>query len=137
MLEMRLKEIREEFEQFEDSFSQYAFLVELSAYVPPEQPDLTIEANRFKGCQSQVWLTMHAENGIFQMKATSDTLILRGLLYVMMELYNGCTLTEIAEHPIDLLSACGIERHFTSERTIGIRGITEKIYEFCQNPQTF
>lgn len=137
MLEMRLKEIREEFEQFEDSFSQYAFLVELSAYVPHDQPDLTTDAHLYKGCQSQVWLAMSSENGIFQMKATSDTLILRGLLYVMMELYNGCTLAEIAEHPIDLLSACGIEGHFTSERTIGIRGITEKIFEFCQNPQTF
>lgn len=129
----RMEEIRKEINQFEDSFTQYAFLVELSAYVPANQPDLMTDEHLYDGCQSRVWLKMNIENGIFYIKSTSDTLIIRGILYIMMELYNGCPVSEILSHPVDLLSVCGIEEHFTSERTIGIRGITKKIHDFCSN----
>ena len=134
MLNERLKNIRDELNQFEDGFSRYAFLVELSAYVSPHQPDLMNDENLYEGCQSRVWIQMENHDGRFQMKATSDTLIIRGILYVMMELYNGCPLNEIAASQIDFLRDCGVEEHFSSERAVGIRGINQWIRCFCANP---
>ena len=72
MIEERIKEIKEELNAFDDELMKYSFLVELSAYVDPDQPELMTEENRYHGCQSQVWVHYRIENGKFFMSATSD-----------------------------------------------------------------
>ena len=56
MLDDRIREIREELNAFEDEFLRYSFLVELSSYVPADQPELMKDENLHRGCQSRVWL---------------------------------------------------------------------------------
>lgn len=137
MLQERLNEIRTELGQFEDDFSQYAFLVELSALNGCASPELMQEQYLFRGCQSQVWLRMQVDAaGLFSLEATSDTALLRGLLYVMMQLLNGCPAAEIAASDFDLLSTCGISGHFNSTRTVGIREIQQAIRDVCTTVQT-
>ena len=131
MIEERLKEIREELNAFDDEFMKYSFLAELSSYVKPDQPDLMKEEYRHPGCQSQVWIRFRLDDGLFYMDAMSDTLIIRGVLYVMMELYNGLSPDEITARKIDFLSECGMSQHFTSTRTSGIRSIADAVYEWC------
>lgn len=89
MLKERLAEMREELDSFDDEFAKYSFLVELSAYVSPRQEDLMQDAYLQRGCQSKVWLRCACDEGVFCMRATSDTLIIRGVLYILQELYNG------------------------------------------------
>lgn len=135
MLLERLEEIRAELGQFGDSFSQYSFLIELSALNNCAKADLMTEQNLFRGCQSQVWLRMHITDGAFFLEATSDTALLRGLLYVMMQLFNGCPAQEIALAEFDFLRCCGIDGHFTSQRTSGVNGILQNIRSYCTTAQ--
>ena len=132
MIEKRLEEIRKELNAFDDDLMKYSFLVELSAYVKPDQPDLMKEENLHHGCQSQVWIRYRITDGKFYMNATSDTLIIRGVLYVMMELFNGLTPDEIVGSRIDFLKECGIAQHFSGSRISGIGGITDSVYAFCE-----
>lgn len=134
MIYERLENIKNELNSFDDEFLKYSFLVELSAYVPSEQPDLMVDEHIHKGCQSRVWIHFSKENGIFNMAATSDTLIIRGVLYVMMELYNGLSTEEISKNKIKFLEECGIIQHFSSDRISGISGIADSIYDFCATP---
>lgn len=131
MIGERLEEIRKELNAFDDELMKYSFLVELSAYVKPDQPDLMTEENLHHGCQSQVWIRYRITDGKFYMNATSDTLIIRGVLYVMMQLFNGLPPEEIARSRIDFLKECGIAQHFTGSRISGIGGITEAVYTYC------
>ena len=133
MLKERLGEMREELDSFDDEFTKYSFLVELSAYVSPHQPDLMVDANLQRGCQSQVWTSFAEQDGVFFMRATSDTLIIRGILYIMQELYNGVSLKEIAESDSDLLAELGIAEHFSDRRQLGIRSIEEGVLSFCRH----
>ena len=133
MIEERLKEIKEELNAFDDEFMKYSFLAELSAYVSPDQRDLITDEHLYRGCQSQVWLRFRLEDGFFYMDAFSDTLIIRGVLYVMMELFNGLSPAEITRRKIDFLKECGMAQHFNSTRTDGIGGIIDAIYEWCEH----
>jgi cysteine desulfuration protein SufE len=133
MLAERLREIRAELDAFDDEFTKYSFLVELSAYVSPDQPDLMVDENLQSGCQSQVWLALDAHDGVFSMRATSDTLIIRGILYIMQELFNGVPLEEIAQSDIDFLDELGIAEHFSDTRQLGIRSIASSIVSFCRD----
>ena len=132
MIEERIKEIYDELNAFDDEFMKYSFLVELSAYVDPDQPELMTEKNLHKGCQSRVWVEYRITEGKFFMNATSDTLIIRGVLYVMMELFNGLPPEEILGRRIDFLSECGIKEHFSDLRVSGISGIADAIYSYCE-----
>ena len=133
MLKERLDEIRKELNDFDDELMKYSFLVELSSYVDAHQPELMIPENLHHGCQSLVWIRCRIEEGKFYMNATSDTLLIRGVLYVMMELFNGLTPEEILENRIDFLKDCGISQHFNESRVSGIRGITEAVYGCCSD----
>lgn len=129
MLKDRIKEIETEFSELPDSFLRYSFLVELSAYVTDTPPELMVEENLFPGCQSRVWMMTTFQNGRLKLTATSDTLLIRGLLYVMMELYNDCTPQELLETPIDILALCKVTENFTSERSANIK----RMQEFIRN----
>lgn len=130
-MEERIKEIKEELNAFDDELLGYSFLVELSAYVPPDQPELMKDEYFQRGCQSRVWIKYDLHDETFQMKATSDTMLIRGVLYVMMQLYNGLTPAQIAERKIDFLQECGIVRYFSGARIAGIGSITDSIYNYC------
>ncbi len=130
-MEERIKEIKEELNAFEDELLGYSFLVELSAYVPPDQPELMKDEYLQRGCQSKVWIKYHMQDKTFQMEATSDTMLIRGVLYVIMQLYNGLTPAQITERKIDFLKECGIVRYFSGARIAGIGSITDSIYDYC------
>lgn len=129
MLKNRIKEIEKEFSELPDSFMRYSFLVELSAYVTDNSPELMQEANLFPGCQSRVWMTVDFSAGRLRLAATSDTMLIRGLLYVMMELYNDCTPQELLETPVDILQLCQVTENFNSERSSNIK----RMLEFIRN----
>lgn len=133
MIQERIAAIRAELGALEeDELMQYSFLVELSAYVNPHQPELMREEYLHRGCQSRVWLRFRLEKGLFYMDATSDTLLIRGILYIMTELYNGLPPEEIARSEIDFLKDCGISRHFSAARVNGIQSITDSVIDYCR-----
>lgn len=132
MIGQRIEEIRNELSSLDDAFLQYSFLVELSSYVSPHQPELMTDAHLHHGCQSRVWTEFCIKDGQFYMNATSDTLLIRGVLYILMELFNGLSPEEIAETKPDFLKECGISHHFSGERISGLNSVTDSIYAFCR-----
>lgn len=133
MLEERLSEMREELGSFDDEFTKYSFLVELSAYVKADQSDLMRDEYLQRGCQSRVWVRHEERNGTYQLHATSDTLIIRSILYIIGQLYNGVGVQEIAASNIDVLAALDIAGHFSDTRQLGIRSIADGIVSFCRS----
>lgn len=136
MLQERWNSIKEELFQFDDEYTRYSFLVELSAYVSPHQEQLMQPQYLYEGCQSKVWLKLGKKNGCLTIEATSDTMLIRGILYVIMELYRDVPLCEIAEHPIPFLEECGFATQLTAARNSGIKGILDEINMFCAKNQT-
>ena len=132
MIQERIAAIQQELGALEDELTQYSFLVELSAYVDPHQPELMQDVYLQRGCQSRVWLRLRVEDGLFFMEATSDTLLIRGVLYIMTELFNGLPPEEITRSGIDFLNDCGISRHFSGARVNGIQSIVQSVTAYCR-----
>ena len=133
MLEQRIGEIRKECGQFEDPFMRYTFVSELSVYLPKAEESLRSDTYRIRDCQSNVWLKKEIRGGCFYLEADSDALIMRGILYILGELYNGCPAEEIAETDADILELCGLKEMFAASRNKGIRSLCEGIRRFCRN----
>lgn len=132
MLQQRLSEMREELDSLGDEFTKYSFLVELSAYVSPDQADLMRDEYLQRGCQSRVWVRHEERDGRYRLRATSDTLIVRSVLYILGQLYDDVSVEEIAASDIDVLAALGIAEHFSDTRQLGIRSIADGVVSFCR-----
>ena len=76
--------ILEEFRQLGDAFACYSYLLGLAGLLPPCPDEVKVPKNAVAGCQSHVWLHAWAENDRFRFQADSDTYILKGMLYLLM-----------------------------------------------------
>ena len=91
MDEIRLEQeaILEEFRQMGDPFGCYSYLLALAGLLPPCPAEVRSPENEVKGCQSHVWFRSWGEDGRFRFQADSDTYILKGLLYLLMNVLDG------------------------------------------------
>lgn len=84
-----------------------------------------------KGCESDTWLiTKLNKNGQYQFKADSDARIIRGLLVLVLDIFNNKTAKQIKRIDIDLLfRELELERHLSPSRGNGLRAVINKIYQ--------
>ena len=132
-IETELAQLRSDFDSLPDGFARYSYLVELAALLPAPPERLRQEQNLYRGCQSQVWLAVSAENGTVRLDADSDTLLIRGLLYLFRDLLDGRTADEVLSARFDLLGALSLGEHFNAQRTAGIAGLLGEIQRRLKN----
>lgn len=66
------------------------------------------------------------------MQADSDTMLIRGVLAVLIDLLEGTPANEVAETEITLLQETELSATFTSDRTSGMRSILRQIRASAQ-----
>lgn len=128
-----LKQLKLEFDSLPDGFARYSYLVELAALLPEPTEVLRQERHLYRGCQSQVWLEVSVLNGRVQLSADSDTLLIRGILYLFRELLNGRPANEVLSARFTLLEELSVAEHFSSRRSSGIAGLLPEIQRRVQN----
>ncbi len=109
-----------DFNEIGDAFDQYAYLIELSCLLPPLPEELKTDKNVVAGCQSTVWLDIHIDGGVFNFASDSNTLIIKGVLYILQELFNGQPAAEVAAANLSFLHETAIMDTFESSRQKGI-----------------
>ncbi len=122
----------DEFSYLEDWEDRYRHVIALGEALPPFPADLRTEANRVRGCVSQVWLVApngrDAEGGRLEFLADSDAHIVRGLAAILLRIYSGRTPEEIlAIDPEGVFSELGLDSHLSPQRSNGLRAMVERI----------
>lgn len=125
-IQQELQELKSEFASLPDGFARYSYLAELSALLSPGR-DLRREKYRYRGCQSQVWLRVWREGDRARLEADSDTLIIRGILYLMTAVLDNQPICDIMGSEFDLLAELNLAAHFSSARTTGVGGLLPEI----------
>jgi len=81
-----------------------------------------------RGCQSQVWIDTHYENGRMWFDVDSDAFIVKGLLGVILAAYNGKTEHEIQSFDIDdYFERLDLIKHLSATRGNGLRAMVRRI----------
>ncbi len=125
------QELIQDFQTLGDGFEQYAYLIELSALLPPLPEDKKTDEAAVKGCQSHVWLDMKAEDGAFYVDADSDTFILKGILYLLRRMFQGQPLSDVANAKITLFTQTELMQTFENDRQKGIGYIIRTMQDFA------
>lgn len=104
-----------------DDMSCYAYLMGCAQEERGYPDTLRTEQNRIRDCQGMTWAAAHWEGNIFSFRGDSDSLIVKGALALLEELYDGRTRREIDGYRCRLLENPGFARFFSQEQ---LRGLT-------------
>ncbi len=125
--------IIENFAFIDDWEERYRYLIELGRALPPPDEALHAEANRVLGCASQVWLDLGVDRSEaeprLRMRGDSDAHIVRGLVALMIALFDGKTVREAAAtDAFSLYTELGLGEHLTPQRSNGVRSMADRIH---------
>jgi cysteine desulfuration protein SufE len=126
---MTIDDIAETFDLLGDWEERYAYLIELGRKLPPFTDGDRIEANKVRGCMSQVWLTGGLQaDGTLGFKGDSDSTLVKGLIALLLIMVNGLTPAEVAALDIaGTFQSLGLESHITANRRNGFFAMVERI----------
>jgi cysteine desulfuration protein SufE len=128
-MDQTLGELVEEFDFLEDWEDRYRYILDLGKELAPLSDAERTEANKVRGCASQVWLVRDpSADGRLHFRGDSDAHLVRGLVAVLLKLYSGRTPQEIlafdAKAAFDRL---GLEGALSTQRANGLFSMVERI----------
>lgn len=131
---MTLNEIRENFALLDDWEDRYRYLIEIGRELPPLESRAKVDANKVRGCASQVWLLTDvkpaADGGgpVLNFAGDSDALIVRGLIAVLFAMFNDRSTTEILKVDAEKeFASLGLKDHLTPQRSNGFASMVQRI----------
>lgn len=127
-----IETIIENFEFIDDWEERYRYVIELGRALPEMPEALHSEANKVHGCASQVWLDMAVDSSgsepVLRLQGDSDAHIVRGLVALMVALFDGKTPREAADtDAFALYARLGLAEHLTPQRSNGVRAMADRI----------
>jgi len=128
---MQLEELADTFEMLGEWEERYRYLIELGRKLEPLPPGQKIEANKVRGCLSQVWMTVRSEPGpplTLHFLGESDGVITKGLIVVLFMLYSGRTPQQILDTDVtSAFARLGLDNHLTMNRRSGFYAMVERV----------
>jgi len=129
-----IAEIIDNFSLLDEWDDRYRYLIELGRELPPLAAEAHNEANKVRGCASQVWLdTSVRPNGaggpVLTFVGDSDAHIVRGLIAILFAMYSGKNAKDIlATDAVALFEKMGLREHLTPQRSNGFRSMVDRIH---------
>jgi cysteine desulfuration protein SufE len=133
-----IDEIIDNFSLLDEWDDRYRYVIELGRTLPPLADAAHTDANKVRGCASQVWLLTHIEPGgaqgpVLRFEGDSDAHIVRGLIAILFALVSGKPAAEIVKaDPLAVFDQLGLRENLTPQRSNGLRSMVERIRRDAQ-----
>ena len=114
-----------------DPQERLSALVNRRSTLLPLEPEERTEALLVPGCVSKVWLAASIENGQCRFRLHADSVLVKGLLSVLCEIYDGALPAEIVAVEPQLFDALGIARNLSPTRLNGMARVRDRIRAFA------
>lgn len=121
--------LADEFELLGDWEERYRYVIELGRELAPLTDAERSEANKVRGCASQVWLVTEPQgDGTLRFRGDSDAHIVRGLIAVLLRLFSGRRPEAIlAYDPKAAFDRLGLAGALSSQRSNGLAAMATRI----------
>lgn len=128
--------LADEFDVLGDWEERYRYVIDLGKTLEPLSPDEHSDANKVRGCTSQVWLvTERRADGSLKFRGDSDALIVSGLIAILLRLYSGRTSEEILGFDANkAFETLGLSGALSRQRSNGLMSMVERIRRDAGTP---
>lgn len=129
---LSIDQIIADFDLLEDWEDRYRYVIELGRGLSPLPEADRTEANKVRGCASQVWLSTRrsAADGrtLMHFRGDSDAMIVRGLVAIVIALFDGKSPDEIRATDAEaVFTRLDLRSHLTTQRSNGLRALVDRI----------
>lgn len=128
-IDTELAELSAEFEVLGDWEERYRYVIDLGRDLAPLSDAERSEANKVRGCASQVWLVTEPQgDGTIGFRGDSDAHIVRGLIAILLRLYSGRTPAEVlAFDAAAAFETLGLKGALSQQRSNGLASMVARI----------
>lgn len=126
-------EIIEEFADLTDWMDRYAYIIDLGNTLPEYPESEKTPSNLIEGCQSRVWIAAKLDdNGKVHFQADSDALIVKGIVALLMRVFDDRSPREILEADLTFIDKIGLSEHLSPTRSNGLRAMVKEIKNYAR-----
>jgi cysteine desulfuration protein SufE len=128
-----IETIRADFAFLDDWEDRYRYVIELGRALEPLSQAAHNDANKVRGCVSQVWLECESRRDaagetVLHFRGDSDSHLVRGLIAIAIALLSDRPPREIvAADALATFRELGLEQHLTPQRSNGVRAMIERM----------
>ncbi|MEJ0064753.1 MAG: SufE family protein [Caulobacteraceae bacterium] len=128
-IDAALEDLAAEFELLGDWEQRYRHVIDLGRTLEPLSAAERSDANKVRGCASQVWLvTEPRADGALTFRGDSDAHIVRGLIAILLQLYSGRAPAEILAFDAKAaFEQLGLTGALSAQRSNGLFSMVERI----------
>ncbi len=119
--------IIDEFSCYSDWFEKYAYIIELGQECPLIDEKEKTPENLIQGCQSNVWLSCTHRDGRLFFKADSDAVITKGIIAILIRVFDGQPPKDIIAADLGFIDAIGLTAHLSPTRSNGLASMVKQI----------
>lgn len=130
-----LEQLQQRFSALTSWQQKYREVMLLGKTVPALPEPLKVDDAKVNGCESNVWLYIdyHHNEGTLAIIGDSDTRIVKGLLALVLFIYNGKTPQQIIElEGKAIFDQLGLSQHLSPSRNNGVLAIITTIEQQAQ-----
>ncbi|OCW55745.1 SufE family protein [Hoeflea olei] len=128
-----LKTIIDDFEYLDDWEDRYRYVIEIGKALPEMPEEERTDANKVRGCASQVWLVAETAPGdpgdpVMIFRGESDAHIVRGLVAIVLAATSGQKASAVESlDEVELMARLGLAEHLSTQRANGLRSMVARI----------
>jgi len=128
LIKKRQEEIIDEFSMLDgDMEMAIDYVMELGQELATLSEGDKIEENIVKGCQSKVWMTASVENGLVNFKADSNTAITKGLVSMLVRVFNQSSPDDVINANVYFPEQIGMDRFIGTQRSNGFGAMIKQM----------
>lgn len=127
-IDPRLAELVDDFEALGGWEEQIGYVIDLGRGLEPLTEAEHSDANKVRGCASQVWLAMARDGDRLSFRGDSDSPLVKGLIAVLVRLYSGAPAAEILAFDVKAaFEKLGLSGSLTAQRSNGLASMVARI----------
>ncbi|MDP4596831.1 MAG: SufE family protein [Crocinitomicaceae bacterium] len=126
-IQEKQQEIIDEFAIYDDWMDKYEYIIELGKSVPTLAPELKTKERLIEGCQSNVWLATEIKDGKMQFSADSDAIITKGIIGLLIQVYNNESPAAILQTELFFINEIGLAEHLSPTRANGLLSMVQRM----------
>ena len=127
VIKEKINKIKEDFSFFDDWEDKYQYLIDLGKKLPELDDVYKTDEYRVKGCNSNLWIVPKTKEGKMIFLGSSDSVIVKGLFYLVQFIYNNEEPKTILNEPLDFFNEIGLSSHLGPSRTNGFNSLKKQI----------
>ena len=137
-LDPEVETLIEDFEFLDGWEERFRYIIDLGRQLEPMADVLKTDATKVDGCTSQVWIigeVMSAEGAdrpCLSFIGDSDAHIVRGLIAILLKIYNGRDAVEIVDFDVkSVVARLGFEGQLSPNRANGLYAMVRRIRQLA------